>query len=104
VPSPHTDIHGLYLLAAYRVAPWLTPGAYYSLRLPDPGGRTGPGKYQHDVALTLRHDINAHWLLKLEGHYMRGTADLLPDQNGGTLREDLQPSWGVFLVKTTAYF
>ena len=29
---------------------------------------------QHDVAATLRFDINSHWLVKLEGHYMTGTA------------------------------
>ena len=58
-----------------------------------------------DVAATLRFDLNAHWLLKLEGHVMRGTAALDNRAlNGGAERKDLEATWGVFLLKTTAYF
>jgi hypothetical protein len=103
-PPTLTVSHGFYVLGAYRLTPWLTPGAYYSYWRPDPLNLSGPAKYQHDVALTLRFDINAHWLFKLEGHYMNGTQALSPDLNGGTPQSDLPPSWGVFLLKTTAYF
>ena len=59
---------------------------------------------QHDVALTLRFDINRYWLVKLEGHYMRGTAQLSPDINDNRPRTELDPSWLLFLAKTTLYF
>jgi len=59
---------------------------------------------QHDAALTLRFDLDVHWLLKLEGHYLVGTADVNPALNGGLPRADLTRSWGAFLAKTTAYF
>jgi hypothetical protein len=70
----------------------------------DPPARLGPVTYHHDVALTLRHDINAYWLLKLEGHYMHGTQGLTPELNGGRQPAQLEDDWGVLLLKTTAYF
>jgi hypothetical protein len=94
----------LYVMAAYRALPWLTPGAYYSLFYPDVEKRKGRQNFQHDGAVTLRFDITPHWLVKLEGHYMRGTADLTPDLNPGTPLDSLDKLWKVFLVKTTVYF
>jgi hypothetical protein len=93
-----------YLMAALRLNDWFEPGAYYSLLFPDVRRRKGTAAQQHDAALTLRFDLDVHWLLKLEGHYLVGTADLDPTLNGGTQRADLVRSWGAFLVKTTAYF
>jgi hypothetical protein len=59
--------------------------------------------YRHDVAATIRFQINPHWQLKLEGHYLRGTAEL-----NRTLNElppaQLTRDWGLFLAKTTVYF
>jgi hypothetical protein len=60
--------------------------------------------YQHDFAATLRFDINAYWLVKLEGHYIDGTSDVPPALNGGTTPEMLARQWFLFLIKTTAYF
>lgn len=93
-----------YLMAALRVNEWFEPGAYYSLLFPDLRQRKGTAAQQHDAALTLRFDLDVHWLLKLEGHYLVGTADVDPALNGGVPRADLTRSWGAFLVKTTAYF
>jgi hypothetical protein len=93
-----------YGMASYRVVPWLTPGLYYSALFSDADHRHGRDKYQHDIAATLRFDLNAHWLLKLEGHYMHGTAALSPQRNGGTPLNSLEPNWGLFLAKTTVYF
>lgn len=94
-----------YAMATYRLTPWLQPGAYYSLLYPDTEVRDGPPNFQRDFALTLRFDINNHWLVKLEGHYMSGTAGLLnplvinpPDITTA------DPRWGAFFLKTTAYF
>jgi hypothetical protein len=104
VPESSTVSERAYALAAYRVRPWLQPGLYYSLLYRDVAQRSGRAAKQHDAALTLRFDINPHWLLKLEAHYMRGTGDVSPQLNNNTPRESLRPSWGLFVAKTTAYF
>jgi hypothetical protein len=97
-----------YISATYHVLPWLWPGAYYSVLFPDEANATFTGAskdMQHDVAGTLRFDINAHWLVKLEGHYMHGTAGVDGSLNGNPPSLDaLTRNWAVFLAKTTAYF
>ena len=102
---------GGYLLASFQVTPWFTPGVYYSAHFPNfkaerPAGtdQSPRSSYQHDVALTLRYDITPNWLVKLEGHYMHGTAGLKSALNGNRPLDSLSENWGVFLVKTTAYF
>ncbi len=102
-PESSTVSERGYVLAAYRLKSWLQPSLYYSLFYPDVDKRSGRANMQHDVAATLRFDLNLHWLLKLEGHYMRGTAGLNPALNDKPL-DALTQNWGVFLVKTTAYF
>ncbi|HEY2900045.1 MAG TPA: hypothetical protein VGL59_05695 [Polyangia bacterium] len=96
----------MYALAAYRFSRWFQTSLYYSLLFPKTSNRYGVANNQHDIALTFRFDINAHWLIKLEEHYMHNAAGLDPALNGvsqmdlGTLDKD----WLVFLIKTTAYF
>jgi len=95
---------GGYVMLTWLAARWLQPGAYYSLYFPDISNRHGPAQRQQDATLTLRFDINSHWLVKVEGHYMEGTAGLV-----NALRINPPPvnparSWAAFLVKTTAYF
>jgi hypothetical protein len=104
VPETKTTSERAYLLGAYRVAPWLAPGLYYSVLFPDTGDRSGRESYQHDVAATLRFDFNEHWLVKAEGHLMVGTAALNPSLNDDSPRDELTKVWGAFLLKTTAYF
>ncbi len=104
VPTRRAINNGAYALGSYRLAPWFTPGAYYSIYYPDASRRSGSAKYTHDIALTLRFDINAHWLFKVEGHFMHGTAALLPELNDGAAPQTLDRDWGVLLLKTTAYF
>ncbi len=94
----------LYGMLAYRVADWFQLGVYYSLLFPDVDDRSGRQHVQHDVAGTLRFDINDHWLVKLEGHYMHGTAALSSALNDNVPLAQLQRDWGFFVVKTTAYF
>jgi hypothetical protein len=93
-----------YVMAAYRVSPWFFPGIYYSRLVENVDKPMQRHNYQNDLAVTFRFDLTAHWLLKLEGHYMNGTLDLAPALNGGTARNLLQRDWGVLFVKTTAYF
>ena len=103
-PEGSTTSERAYLFASYRVTPWLQGGAYYSRLVPDVDHRTFPAGMQHDFALTLRFDVNRYWLIKAEGHYMRGTAGLSSSLNGNQPLNALTPDWALFAVKTTAYF
>lgn len=104
LPGSDTESERAYAMAAYRIAHWLQPGAYYSVFYPDTNNRRGRAAYQHDVAGTLRFDLNDHWLLKLEGHFYRGTAGLNSTLNGDAPLNTLPKTWGGFFVKTTVHF
>jgi hypothetical protein len=94
-----------YVMASYRANSWLQPGAYYSVEFPDVHHRHGRENRQFDVAATLRFDINSYWLVKLEGHYMAGTAGLLnPLSINPPDISKADRYWGAFFVKTTAHF
>jgi hypothetical protein len=88
-----------YVLAAYRVRGWLQPAAYYAFSYPDESKRHGRENMQLDGAATVRFDVNQHWIVKLEAHYMHGTAVLPAD-----IRTTAPADWALFLIKTTAYF
>ncbi len=97
-----------YVMGAVRPLAWLQPGAYYAVLYPNVADRKGRDSWQHDLAATLRFDLDEHWLVKLEGHYMKGTAGLDDNVNrtlnGGKPLGQLERDWLVFLLKTTVYF
>jgi hypothetical protein len=103
-PSSSLDSERGYVMATYRATHWLQTGVYYSVLFPDIQHRDGRADRQHDLATTLRFDLNAHWLVKLEGHYMMGTAGLSSPLNDNVPISALDRYWVVFLAKTTAYF
>ncbi len=100
-PDANVTSEGGYVMSACRLTPWLQPAVYYSLVYPNRDVRDGRENMQHDAAGTLRFDINEFWIVKLEAHYMHGTASL-----AGTpqVRAALPENWGLFVLKTTAYF
>ena len=102
-PEDETVSERAYALAAYQARPWLQLAAYYSLLYPDVDDRAGRDAKQHDVAVTFRFDVNLHWLVKLEAHYMYGTAGLSQSLNDAPL-DELDRNWAVLLAKTTAHF
>jgi hypothetical protein len=104
IPESTTWSERAYALASYRLTTWLRAGAYYSLLFPNVDRRSGAANMQHDVAATLRFDINTHWLAKVEGHYMQGTAELNSGLNDNRPVGTLERNWAVLLVKTTAVF
>jgi hypothetical protein len=77
---------------------------YLSALYPNVDDRDGRDAYQYTLAATLRFDITANWLFKLEAEAMNGTAELDPTLNGNTPRSMLTENWLVFLAKTTLYF
>jgi hypothetical protein len=103
-PEPRTVSERGYGMASYRITSWFSPGVYYSLVYPNIEHRSGRERYQHDFAATVRYDLNANWLLKIEGHLMHGTAALRSDLNEGKALTKLTMNWGVLMLKTTAYF
>ena len=105
-PSKVTVSEAGYGLAAYRISRWLQPGAYYSFYHPDRDVWSGRQNFQDDLAGTLRFDINSFWIVKVEAHYMRGTASINATTSGGAAVDPTTApeNWGLFLVKTTGYF
>lgn len=103
-PPITTTSEAGYAMVTYRVSPWFHPGAYYSVGFPDVHNRHGKENRQHDVALTLRFDITDNWLVKLEGHYMEGTAGLANPLRVGPLPTNAATDWAAFFAKVTGYF
>jgi hypothetical protein len=103
-PNSKTLNERFYGMVAYHVTPWLTPGMYYSGFYLNVKDRKGKDAYQHDVAATLRFDLTPNWLVKVEGHFMHGTAALNSNLNDGKPLSELKKDWFLFLLKTTAYF
>ena len=80
-PESETTSERNYAMAAYRVTPLFQPGLDDPLDLPNADDRDGSSRaarwrwtaengraaVQHDVAVSVRLDINSHLLFKLEG-------------------------------------
>lgn len=105
VPSGTTVSERFYVDGDYSLTHEVGLGLYYSTLFPDIAHRSGsPQNYQDDLAATVRWDITLHWLVKLEAHYMHGTAALTSALNGGNPLSALTPDWALVLAKVTAYF
>ncbi len=104
IPSDGPVNERFYAMASYRLSSFFVPGIYFASYFEDVDARGVPGKFQHDLALTLRFDLTSYWLVKLEGHLYRGTGHLDGRLNDHKELKDLEGRWGLFLLKTTAYF
>src|ERR1043165_5270220 len=102
--TTHTTNEHTYGLAGYRWYPWLQTTAYYSLLYPNIHERSRRDHHQHDAAVSARFDITPHWIVKVEGHFLVGTAALSSDLNNGMLASDLVNHWWLAAAKTTVYF
>ncbi len=105
------DSDGAYLSASYRLNDRCEVGTYFSSAHSDPSDRdgsdyeaagTGPSwtRYQRDLAVCTRVDLTENWILKIEGHKMRGTRDLMAMHNPS----GANPDWLLFIVKTSLSF
>lgn len=107
LPTFEEDSERFYAMAAYQVAEDIQAGGYYSVTHLDADDRRGHDPkyaerwhaFQRDLTLTVRYDVNEHWLWKLEAHLIDGAADL-------NLVENPSPErfWGLFLLRTTVTF
>lgn len=91
-----------YISAAYRFNKWLELGSYYTEFYPNQSKRNGTDGYQKDAALSFRFDLKDWWLVKVEGHYIHGTA-LLRDNIANPPPHD-NDGWFMFAAKTTFSF
>jgi len=71
--SVTTDTRGWYTSAAYRISKRLELGSYYSrLVAVWATNHDNPDNHLYDKVVTARVDLNSHWNVKVEGHFMDG--------------------------------
>jgi hypothetical protein len=109
----NNDLGGFYGSIDYRFTDWLEVGSYYTEYYPDHSDKDGKGYekvynlpssngYLKDLALSLRFDVNSHWIVKAEGHKMNGTAVMFrQDQVDPT---NVKEDWYLFAAKLTYNF
>ena len=103
---------GWYVSNQYRFDRRWSVAAVFSEYFPDKNDRDGDalvaagepahGAWQRDLGLTVRLDVNEHWLLKLEYHDMDGTAMVV--EGGPDAATDTDRHWRVIAAKTTFHF
>lgn len=100
--SQHSHPDSWYVSAAYRFNKWFEAGTYYTEHYNDVDHRNNtPDSNQKDVAHTLRFDPKDWWVIKVEGHYLNGTALLNDDAANPTRNSN---GWFMLAVKTTLSF
>ncbi|MEJ0091170.1 MAG: hypothetical protein WDM80_15680 [Limisphaerales bacterium] len=87
--------------AAYRFNKWLEAGGYYTEFYTGAPATVSSDSSQKDAALSFRFDPTDWWIIKVEGHVIRGTA-LLQDNASNPIRND--DAWFMLAVKTTFSF
>jgi hypothetical protein len=71
--SVTTDTRGWYTSASYRISKRLELGSYYSRLVPVwATSHDDPANHLYDKVVTARLDLNSHWNVKVEGHFMDG--------------------------------
>ncbi|WP_300668557.1 hypothetical protein [Desulfoluna sp.] len=117
------DSEGYYGMGTYRFCDWFELGTYYSEYYADRTNKDGDdGRYpdgqEHrgylkDLALSLRFDITENWILKVEGHKMKGGAIMLNSdgntKNYGTslapnIGPDYTKNWELYTAKVSYSF
>jgi hypothetical protein len=98
-PSLQSDTW--YASTAYRFNKWFETGAYYGEYYNDVAHRGDSRQFQKDAALALRFDPKDWWTLKLEGHYLHGTASLNDNVSNPVQNNN---GWFMLVVKTTFSF
>jgi hypothetical protein len=124
VPNSFLNQESFYVQASYRFSDWLQMATYLSIQY-DPDCRDGlngtncgdyapdlqnnPSQlqprhdaWQKDLALALRFDVNDYWLIKLEAHFIDGTARVYETLNPD--KDYLERYWTMFGAKTTLTF
>lgn len=120
------DMERWYVQASARVHDRLELGSYYSVFYSDRGDKDGSRydygaqtggalasrneehrAWQKDLTVSVRIDITDSMILKLENHFINGTAGLLHAENpgvGSILPGGEEESWMLFAAKTSFIF
>jgi hypothetical protein len=111
-----TDVRSWYGAAAYRLSKRLEIGSYYSRFSNNwvstvPGqveapSQSSPDRHLYDKVVSARVDLNSHWNVKVEGHFMDGW--------GGTMYPDgfypldnpqgIKPKTNMLIIRTGVNF
>jgi hypothetical protein len=94
---------GWYVAASRRLSEKFELGAYYG-DLQARYGSGGSRNYQHDLALSLRYDVNEHVLFKIEAHDIAGTYQTFDTSRISNPPAGLDKNTTVLAVKTTLSF
>ncbi len=113
----HVPMEGWYASMSYRFTDWFELGSYYCQFFPDrkdrkgtkpddwTGAILGADAFQKDLTVSTRFDINASWILKLEGHFIDGTALVDNTKNTNASGDvDMEQHWVLFLAKMSYSF
>jgi hypothetical protein len=103
--APAFDFRELraYAQAEHRINDRTSAAAYLSAyaSMDDWSPSSEDGLHQYDLALALRYDVTANWLVKAEIHGIDGWGLTEADLNAG---RELKDNWGMFVAKTTLTF
>lgn len=82
-PFPYPqNTEAWFATAAYRITPKLQVGVYHSnLHIDNPSdAKNSASNHIYDEVGTARYDVNSHWEVKAEGHFMDGYGDIYSAQ------------------------
>ncbi|SCA62524.1 Uncharacterized protein SCG7109_AB_00180 [Chlamydiales bacterium SCGC AG-110-M15] len=92
---------GYYFSGEYEFSDMIRVGSYYSVAYPDRQNRNRTHRdYLKDITLTARVDFNDYLTWKIEGHRMKGTAQLTATNNP----DNFKPGWYLLTSKITVSF
>jgi hypothetical protein len=107
------DTRGWYVSGSYRVCKQLEIGAYYSRwavswfsTLPtvvQAPSQESPDRHLYDKVVTARFDLNRHWNVKVEGHFIDGYGGVYSYPSGFYVQDNpqgLKPRTNLFLIRT----
>jgi hypothetical protein len=106
------ELGGFYGQVGYQVTDAFAASIYYSEYYPDKKDKDGDwweglglaasNAWIKDTAVSLRYDLNNHWTVKAEGHFMDGTAVMYwHDQDDPA---NAKQNWMLFAGKLTYNF
>lgn len=118
------DAMGYYGSMAYRFTDWFEMGAYYAEYYRDKDDKNGKkavaeglvsagqehNRWLKDSCLSFRFDITPNWILKLESHYMDGSALMFHGDGNtiidsdGNVQLNYEPYWMLYAAKVSFSF
>ncbi len=109
-----SETESYYLSASYGFIEWFTLGAYYAIYYPDKDDKDGDKlaaqekpdhrAWQKDLAVTFRFNLNEYWIVKVEGHAVDGSADVLSIDNPAPDNDFSESNWYYGAAKVTFSF